>query len=602
VRSAAFGLSISLWLAAQPEATPSSDPGTLPANDALVGLWGGERDFGPEVRGELTIDGRTSEWRAEIGGYAVPVRHEVNDVTVTVPAGRGEFRGQVSANRHSLNGHWIQPRTVTNGVSYATPVHLEMSADSVWRGEVRPWNDRLSLYLVVQPLRTDGSQHAFIRDPERNSGMGRSFVVTRAADQVTLTDLRRSDDRIEGRYNRQTDTLDLNLPDSGTLKFTRRSRDTAIGFYPVTPEDHYVYRPPVRTDDGWVTAALQSEGIDPAPVAALVTRIRDTQTSSYTSPYIQGILIAHHGKLVLEEYFYGFDRKRTHDLRSAAKTITGTLVGIARDHGAPFTLESAVYRLFPEYGSLANSDPRKYKITVRDLLTMNSGLNCDDNNDDSLGNEDRMQSQSEQPDYYKFTLDLPMSGEPGDGIAVYCTAGINLLGGVVRNATHMSLTAFFERFFAEPLDIGTYQLNLAPTGDAYMGGGIYLRPRDALKLGQVYLAGGRWRGRQVVSRSWVESSLRRYSTFPASSYAPAHGYGFAWHLLEIRVGTERFHEYMAQGNGGQLIIVLPELDVAIFIGAGNYNNFPTWRAYYEQLVPDYIIPAVLHARAVPPHS
>lgn len=571
------------------------------ANVALAGLWGGERDFGPPVRGELTIDGRLPEWRAEIAGYVTAVRHDANDVEFALPAGQGEFRGELTANRQRLIGHWIQPRTVTGGVSYATPVHLARSAEQVWRGEVRPWNDRLTLYLLVQAAGPDGALRAFFRDPERNSGMSRSFALTQVGEQVTLTNLRRSDDTITGLYNPQTGVLLLNLPDTGLVEFTRRSRDTAPGFYPVTPAAPYEYRPPVSIDDGWKVASLAETGIDPGPLAELFARIHDTQTASYTSPYIQGVLIARRGKLVLEQYFYGFDRERTHDLRSASKTITGTLVGVALDHGAHFTLDSPVYQLFADDGPLANQDPRKLKITVGNLLTMNSGLDCDDNNDDSPGNEDRMYSQTAQPDFYKFTLDLPMVSTPGDGVAVYCTAGINLLGGVVRNTTHMSLMTFFEKYFAEPLDIRTYHLNLTPAGDAYMGGGLYLRPRDALKLGQLYLDGGRWRGRRIVSRSWVERSLQRHSTFPASSYAAAHDYGFAWHLFEVEAGDHRFREDVAQGNGGQLVIVLPQLDLVVMIDAANYNNFPTWRAYYEQLVPDYIIPAATHVPARP-HS
>lgn len=565
--------------------------------DTLAGVWGIERILGPSVRGELSIDGRTSEWRAEIGGYDVPVRRTGDSVELTLPAGQGEFRGRVSSNGQKLAGHWIQPPTLTGNSRYATPVRLERAADHVWRGNVQPFDDRLALYLVVQAAQ-GGSLRAFLRDPESNSGMGRSFAITRTGSHLVFTNPKRTGDRIEGAYVAGSDSLVLELPDFGHLEFTRRTRETAVGFYPATPPmDHYIYRPPVSDGDGWDTASLQEAGLNPEPIATLIQQILDTQPDWYTSPYIQGLLIARHNKLVLEHYFYGFSRERTHDLRSAAKTITGTLVGIALDHGAHFALDSAAYRLFPEYTQLANPDPRKLRITVQDLLTMNSGLACDDNDDDSPGNEERMYAQQNQPDYYKYTLDLPMARTPGDGTAVYCTAGINLLGGIVRNATGTSLSEFFERFFAEPLNIHTYHLNLSPTGDAYMGGGIYLRPRDALKLGQLYLSGGRWRGRQVVSKEWVERSLQQHSKFPASDYAAAHAYGFAWHIFESQVGGRRYQEYMAQGNGGQLVVVIPELDLVVMIDAGNYNNFPTWRKFYEELLPTYVIPAVTDAAA-----
>jgi CubicO group peptidase (beta-lactamase class C family) len=588
-RSSSYLFLIVLLISVACPADDSSDAGPL------RGIWGFEREFGPAARGELSIDGRAAEWQARIAGYVVSVQRTGDQVSVALPDDQGAFRGHLSADGRDLVGHWIQPPTVTGGVRYATPVQLKMSPDHAWHGDVRPLDDRLALYLVVQSA-PDGGVRAFLRDPDRNSGMGRAFTVSRTGDRLTLKNSRDGGDRMEGSYDSRSDRLTLNLSELGAVEFSRRTRDSALGFYPATPtEERYAYRPPVREDDGWETASLQTTGLQLDPLAALVQRILDTQTDWYTAPYIQGLLIAQHGKLVLEEYFYGFYRERSHDLRSASKTITGTLVGIALDHGARFALDSAVLRLFPEYQQLGNPDPRKLKITVQDLLTMNSGLECDDNDEKSPGNEDTMHAQTKQPDFYRYTLDLPMKNTPGDGTAVYCTAGINLLGGVVRNTSGVPLMDFFQKFFATPLDIRDYHLNLSPNGDAYMGGGIYLRPRDALKLGQLYLSGGRWRGRQVVSKGWTELATRRHSTFPASDYAAAHDYGFTWHLFEVQSNAHSYREYVAQGNGGQLIVVVPELDLAVMIDAGNYNNFPTWRKFYEELLPTYIIPAVTHA-------
>jgi CubicO group peptidase (beta-lactamase class C family) len=247
--------------------------------------------------------------------------------------------------------------------------------------------------------------------------------------------------------------------------------------------------------------------------------------------------------------------------------------------------------LFAEYKDFANPDPRKQKITVEDLLTMDSGYACDDNDDDSPGNEDTMQGQDKQPDWYKYTLDLPMQDEPGDKKAVYCTGAINLLGGILRNTTHMRLTEFFQKYYAGPLDIHDYHMNLMPTGDAYMGGGIYLRPRDMLKLGQLYLDGGQWNGRQVVSKKWTEFATTQYSFFPANDYAAGHGYGYTWHLHDVAAKGHTYKAYVAEGNGGQLVMVVPELDLAAVITAGNYGNFPTWRKFEEELLPQYIIAA-----------
>jgi CubicO group peptidase (beta-lactamase class C family) len=456
---------------------------------------------------------------------------------------------------------------------------------------VKPLPDHVSLYLMISRA-DDGSLKAFIRNPEFNFGMRRLYKVTLSGSGVTLDDTLRKNDKLSGTYDADSDTLSIVLQGIGSFDLTRRDRSHALGFYPVTSaQDRYVYRQPPTEDDGWRTASPRQAGLDLKPLAALVQQIQDTQTDSFSTPYIQSLLVARHGKLALEEYFYGFDREQPHDTRSSGKTLAGTLTGIALDHGAKFKLDSPVLPLLPQYKDVTNPDPRKQRITVQDLLTMDSGLACDDNDDGSPGNEDTMQQQHKQQDWYRYILDVPMQDEPGDKKAVYCTAGINLLGGIVQHATGMRLTEFFDRFYARPLQIRDYHMNLMPDGGAYLGGGVYLKPRDMLKLGQLYLDGGTWHGKRVLSKAWTVAATTQHSYFPASDYAPGHGYGYTWHLFEAKVGAHTYREYMAQGNGGQLVMVIPDLDLTAVITAGNYGNFPTWRKFFEDYLPQYLIPA-----------
>ena len=275
-------------------------------------------------------------------------------------------------------------------------------------------------------------------------------------------------------------------------------------------------------------------------------------------------------------------------MRSASKTLTTALVGVAMDNGAPFDVTTPVYSLFPQYDTLAHDDPRKRRITVEHLLTMTSGFECDDDDDASPGNEDNMQDQVEQPDWYKYALDLPMLREAGEK-SVYCSAGINLLGGVISNTTSTWLPDFVHEHWALPLDFGRYHLVLMPGefGNMYMGGGSYLRPRDFMKLGQVFLAGGRWNGRQVVSKEWVERSLQ-----PHSSLNEPDDYGYGWHFGEYNVAGQTYHRAEAGGNGGQFVIIMPELDMVVMFTAANYGDYRTWSKFRDELVPKFIIPAV----------
>ncbi|AGC46806.1 beta-lactamase [Myxococcus stipitatus DSM 14675] len=561
-------------------------PAPVVADEArkLLGIWAAEPVFGPEVQGELTVVREGGAWRASIAGFEVPGRVDKDVLTVALPGGQGTFRGKVGADGKSLRGHWVQPQVVVGGVQYASPVELRALRKGAWRGTVTPWADRLTLYLGVYE-RPDGSIGAYLRDPEKGFGRQFAFNVTLREGAVTLVDPR-GPTTLEGTHDAGQDRLTVSLFFLGPLQFTRRDRDQAVGLYARTPAlGPYVYRAPVAESDGWTTASLQDVGMDPAPIAALMQRILDTEPGPTAKPLIQGVLIARRGKLVVEEYFHGFDKERLHDLRSASKTLAPVLVGTAIEQGAKLSAQTPVYSMFPAYKPSAPLDPRKAQLTLEHLMTMTSGLDCDDNNEESPGGEDRVQSQ--EGDWYTYTLDLPMGRAPGGPQAVYCTAGINLLGGVVRNATGTWLPEHFERTVARPLQFRRYAMNLMPDGEAYLGGGLYARPRDALKLGQLYLAGGVWKGQRVVSKRWVERSIARHSVM-----SPERTYGYAWWRHELKVGERVYAEYEAGGNGGQYVMVIPELELTVMFTGGNYGQFNLWKTFREELLPRYILAAV----------
>ena len=556
---------------------------TANAPPDLTGLWGDSRSFGPEIRGELTVRQTGGAWRAEIGGVSAPAELAGGELRFSLPGNKGSFRGRREGKVH--RGHWIQPAGRATGVAWATPVELRPSGAGVWRGTVVPLEERVTLYVDIR-AEAEGKVFAVLRNPDGYYRNGRLALVPEGP-HLKLQGIQDGRTLLEGDYDAKADRISLRVPDfDTTFDLARQSRDQATGYYPRTPAvARYVYRPPAAEKDGWRTSSLAAEGMDEARVSALVQKILDTDPRPQTAPLIQGLLIARHGKLVLEEYFYGFDKERRHDLRSGGKTFAGVLAGIAIDHRAKFGPETPVYSLFPEYTSFSNPDPRKSKMTVEHLMTMTSGFDCDENNDDAPGNEDKMQSQTAQPDWYKFILDLPLSAAPGDK-AAYCTGAVNLIGGIVRNATGEWLPDYFNRYLARPLQFERYHLNLTPTGDAYMGGGTHIRPRDELKLGQLYLNGGIWNGKRVVSQPWVE-----VSTVPHPMNANG-GDGYNWHTNRIQSGGRAWRQYEANGNGGQLLMVLPELDLVVFFTAANYMNYGVWRRFREELLPEYIVAAI----------
>lgn len=141
---------------------------------------------------------------------------------------------------------------------------------------------------------------------------------------------------------------------------------------------------PRPSDDGWQTAAASSAGLSTERLQAMEKAIR---TGEYKK--IGSILVARHGKLVYEGYFDGSDASALRDTRSATKSVTDILVGIAIDKGLLSGVDAPIFSFFPDKQPVQNPDPRKAKITIEDFLTMSSLLECDDNNDFSRGNEER---------------------------------------------------------------------------------------------------------------------------------------------------------------------------------------------------------------------
>lgn len=553
----------------------------------LVGLWGNETVSGPVLQGAVTVDGREMPWLASVGGVSAEVEQRDGWVTFAMPGEQGSFRGRLVEG--NLDGFWTQPPGQTLSSAYATPLVLAGRKEKVWVGTLSPLKDRVTQYLRFE-RGGDDSIKAFLSNPEFNLGIGRLYDVDVDGDAVVLTDPSRKDWALNGRLDDESGQLLIDWQGIGVFPFTRRDRDHAIGYYASTPAvATSKYRVPVPADDGWTIASLDAVGMREAPMLALLQHLESLDTPQVAAPNVHGMLVARGGKLVFENYFHGYSREQAHDTRSAGKSFASLMVGMAAYHGANVTANTPVLSLFPHYENLDHSDDRKREMTVGDLVSMSAGLACDDDDSESPGSEEAMQSQQEVRDWYRYTLDLPMVQAPGSDKAVYCSAAINLLGGVVRNTTGRSITELFEEWLARPMQMRGYHLNLMPDGDAYLAGGIYMRPRDMLKLGQLYIDGGVWNGRRLIDQAWIDASVERRTTF-----GPNHDYGYAWHLHTFHSEGVDYRGYAAEGNGGQFVIVVPELDLVVAITGGNYRQFSLWYPLQE-LVSNYVIPATVQA-------
>lgn len=553
----------------------------------LVGLWEATRRFGPDVGGTLTLERTPAGWTAEVGPHRLAASVDGCWISFEVPGDRGSFRGCLETGG-PIVGHWTQPRTRHGGLRAATPVVLELVEARRWHGEVAPFDDRFTFYLVVEE-RDDGVAGAFLRNPERNFGVFLNVDrLERDGEVVNLVGRwrRNEEERVlaSGPYVPDLDVMTFRIR-GASYDFRRVEDDAASGFYARGSDpEPWAYRPPPQLDDGWAVGTLAEAGISAVPLRKLIEREIDPLASSVHAPYVHAMLIARRGKLVLEEYFHGFHRALPHDTRSASKSAAAVLAGAAIEAGEPVALSMPVYETIYGADTPDGLDPRAARLTLEHLLTMSSGLDCDDRDPESPGNEDRLQSQSDNPDWYDYTLSLDMVREPGEE-AVYCSAGSNLVGSVLAVATGESLEWLFHRLLAMPLDVGRYHLYLQPTGEPYMGGGIFWLPRDFMKIGQLILDGGTWRGRRVLGEAFAERA-----TAPLYELRERR-YGYLWWVEDYPYRDGMVRAFYAGGNGGQVVIGVPELDLLVAFFAGNYSD-PVLYRIQNEFLPEYVLPAV----------
>jgi CubicO group peptidase (beta-lactamase class C family) len=338
----------------------------------------------------------------------------------------------------------------------------------------------------------------------------------------------------------------------------------------------------------WIASDLQSVGMSGKPLRDMEEAIRTGQFKK-----IGSVLVARHGKLVYEGYFEG-DASTMRDTRSATKSITSALVGIAIADKKLSGVNARVLELLPERArKMQNPDPRKDKITIEDFLTMSSPLECDDWNDASRGNEERMYLIE---DWAQFILDLPVRGRMHVGEKVespkygrnfsYCTGGVFVLSEVLETATGMGTDRYAQEKLFGPLGITDAQWVYSPMNIPQTGGGLRLSSRDLLKIAELYRNGGVSKGIRLLDEAWVKAS-----TEPRNQIDDQTEYGYLWWLKTFKSGGNGRPAYYMSGNGGNKVAVFPALDMAVVITSTNYNT----RGMHEQtdkLLTDYILAAV----------
>jgi CubicO group peptidase (beta-lactamase class C family) len=322
--------------------------------------------------------------------------------------------------------------------------------------------------------------------------------------------------------------------------------------------------------NGWRSTAPEEQGMDSEKLAQMVEHIQQEKLD------VHSLLIIRNGYLVSEFYAYPYSAGQAHWVMSVTKSVISALVGIAIQKGYIKDVHQPLFSLLPDQG-VANLDEKKKAITLEDLLTMTSGLDCHEN---PAPGEAFMQASE---NWIQFMLVLPMAEQPGTTFN-YCTSAVELLSAVLQKATGMSTREFANQNLFGPLGIGPIseeRWTSDPQGVTVGGYGLALTPTEMAKLGYLFLNQGQWDGQTIVPADWVAAS-----TVSHANQGAKKEYGYLWWV------DPQGKWYAALGRGGQHIFVYPaENLVVVFTADLPYTNDADLIPLQE-LLDQYILPSV----------
>lgn len=321
---------------------------------------------------------------------------------------------------------------------------------------------------------------------------------------------------------------------------------------------------------------------DEPPFAAL-----DQALAGDAVPRTTSVVVTRGGKVVYEKYLGVGARDHLNDTRSATKSVTALLVGIAIGDGL-LKLDTRVFDVLKDRKPWANDLSAKMEITVEDLLTMSSALDCDDNDDKSPGNEENMYPKTE---WLRWAVDLRVKPQyrrdaRGRGPWAYCTAGSFLLGQVLERVAPGGVEKYAEQRLFRPLGITAFEWHRSPSGETMTGGGLKLRSLDLAKLGQLVLMEGEWERKRILPREYLARAV-------AKQHATNNGFEYGYQIWrrDYKTACGPVSVPFMTGNGGNQVVMVKELDAVIVITRVHYNS----RGMHQQtmkLVEDSILPGM----------
>lgn len=321
----------------------------------------------------------------------------------------------------------------------------------------------------------------------------------------------------------------------------------------------------------WETESPGSVGLDSL-------RIDSAFVLADAAEFVRSILVIKNGKAVAEKYFNFNGPDSWHDLRSATKSFTSAITGIAISKGL-LRLSDKIADILPE-AIHSEADPRIHNVTIKQILQMKSGIGSDFYFNDL---------PFTQPTVLEFVMNAPMQDDPGARF-IYSSNSNILLNAAIAKVSGKSALEFAEEYLCEPLGISISWWEKDTQGIYFGGGGLFLTTRNMAAFGYLFLNNGNYKGEQIIPASWVRNSFNdELGNSINDNVIDNIGYGYLWWIGSLN----GFKVYSAQGYGGQLIMLFPELDMIVATTCEAEVDLN--QAYYQgnymaALIKDYILP------------
>ncbi|MEE9131952.1 MAG: serine hydrolase [Gemmatimonadota bacterium] len=344
----------------------------------------------------------------------------------------------------------------------------------------------------------------------------------------------------------------------------------------------------------WERASAAEVGLDATLIEHLV---RDASGGTFSG--LHAIVLVKDGKMVLDEYFAGYDSSRVHYTASISKSVASIALGIAMDQGYldgidEGILDRSLVELFPEYESVLTADPRKQRILLRHVLSMSAGFEWDESSYpyDDPRNDFVQTRTGDDPIGYVF--EKPMVAEPGTEFN-YSGGLSTVVSSIVESSTGMPMDEFAEKNLFGPLGITDYEWEHIENGLADAAGGVHMRPRDLAKLGYLFLNRGMWNRERIVSEAWVRESGKEHIVNEGNS----PNYGLQWWCGDYHYAGQSSYTFFASGHGGQKVFVFPEFDMVVVLLQQVFDN-PMGELNNMAIMTRYVLPSVNPAAVLSP--